>query len=87
MRKIIYRILSRFQLYRTVMIIYPEEMMNEQSETMKGQTQTTKFIRDVFEQYRRADLEPKWKIDESTPPRFIGIELKFLVAKPLAQKP
>lgn len=64
-----------------VTITYPYELLNEQSETMKGQTQTTKFARGIFEQYRTAKLNPLWKNEVRPTPEnqswtcFTGIEI------------
>lgn len=64
-----------------ITIIYAYEFLNEQSDTMGGQVQTTKPAREVFEQYRRFGLNPLWKIEDRPKPHnkafvvFSGIEI------------
>lgn len=74
-------------------ISYPFDFLNEQSETMEGQTQTTKLARDNFEQYRKAGMNPQWinavepKPDNKAWTYFAGIEIDSFPALATALAP
>lgn len=62
-----------------IVIKYSYEFCNEQSDGMKGQTQTTEAIRNIFEQYRFHGFNPLWDIEKDKKREnnmaFCGIEI------------